>query len=168
MPIYEYFCTPCAASFELLRPAREAHFAQPCPACDESAGRQFSAFSPRTFRDGTWRQLPDRGKFWHLEREVGAPIREAVVPGDHPDLPVERTHAVRPPSTEELEAFEHQVAEDAIRSTEAAAAGQITVPDPQDALAKHAFRKRVADTTGERRRASRRPPNEETAPRTRA
>lgn len=106
MPVYEYQCPECELGFELLRSAREASLAQPCPNCDADSKRvmskQWSAF---VFRDGRPRQLPDDGGYWHLGQKVSKPITGAVSGMQHPE-----TAKVRPPealSIEELEKYEH-------------------------------------------------------------
>lgn len=75
MPVYEYYCEPCNGIFELLRPAREASKAQPCPECDDDAkriiSREWSAF---IYREGSPRRLPDTGGYWHLGKHVSKPL----------------------------------------------------------------------------------------------
>ena len=45
MPIYEYYCRPCASTFEKLRPMREADQAAACPAGHPNAARTITAFA---------------------------------------------------------------------------------------------------------------------------
>ena len=46
MPLYEYYCNSCQASFEQLRPAQQADNAAVCPSCRaESAKRVLSLFA---------------------------------------------------------------------------------------------------------------------------
>lgn len=106
MPMYEYQCSDCESRFELLRPAREASLAQPCPSCDADSRRvmskQWSAF---VFRDGRPRQLPDDGGYWHLGQKVSQPITGAVRGIEHPE--VNKTAPPKPLSVEELERYEY-------------------------------------------------------------
>ena len=43
MPIYEYTCTDCDLTFELMRPFSEADKDAPCPRCHNRARRIMSA-----------------------------------------------------------------------------------------------------------------------------
>jgi putative FmdB family regulatory protein len=110
MPLYEYFCRECDGTFELLRPAREASKAQPCPSCDEDAGRiistQWSAF---IFRDGYNRRLPDDGGYWHLGKKVSKPISGPYDGFNHPEL--KKPEPSPEPTIEDLERYEvmHEV-----------------------------------------------------------
>ena len=102
MPLYEYYCDACNGAFELLRPAREASAAQPCPICDEDAKRiishQWSAF---IYREGYTRRLPDDGGYWHLGKKMDRPMTSSR-DLDPPDPPTA-------PSIEEIERYEaHQ------------------------------------------------------------
>ncbi|MDA1002226.1 MAG: zinc ribbon domain-containing protein [Chloroflexi bacterium] len=105
MPLYEYFCRDCDGVFELLRPAREAPKAQPCPVCDEDSERvmskQWAAF---VFRDGYPRRIPDDGSHWHLGKKVSKPISEASQPYVHPEL--KDKDSTPAPTVEDLERFE--------------------------------------------------------------
>lgn len=107
MPLYEYYCQPCNGVFELLRPAREADKAQPCPECDEDAkrimSREWAAF---TFREGAPRRLPDDGTYWHLDKKVSKPLTSASDTGlRHPELSYEDDHKPAP-SIEDIERYE--------------------------------------------------------------
>lgn len=82
MPMYEYYCADCNGVFELLRPVREASYAQPCPVCDNDSKRlmptDFAAF---VVREGLPRRIPDTGKYWTREglsdrAETGEPYAE--------------------------------------------------------------------------------------------
>lgn len=65
MPLYEYYCADCNGIFELLRPVREASFAQPCPVCDADARRMMPTdFAAFVVREGLPRRIPDTGKYW--------------------------------------------------------------------------------------------------------
>jgi putative FmdB family regulatory protein len=105
MPLYEYYCQPCDGVFELLRPAREAAKAQPCPSCDDDAERiiskQWAAF---TFRDGYARRLPDDGGYWHLGKKVSKPITGAYDGYNHPEL--KKRQPPPEPTIEDLERYE--------------------------------------------------------------
>ncbi len=81
MPMYEYYCADCNGVFELLRPVREASYAQPCPVCDTDSKRlmptDFAAF---VVREGLPRRIPDTGKYWTREglsdrAETGEPYQ---------------------------------------------------------------------------------------------
>ncbi|MCK9485928.1 MAG: zinc ribbon domain-containing protein [Dehalococcoidia bacterium] len=109
MPLYEYYCEPCNGVFELLRPAREASRAQPCPECDDDAkrivSREFSAF---IHRDGLPRRLPDDGGYWHLGKKVSQPLKGAIDSGlRHPDLKYAPRETA--PTLEEMEQFEYRM-----------------------------------------------------------
>lgn len=105
MPLYEYHCADCNGVFELLRPARQASMAQPCPECDADAkrivSREFAAF---IYRDGYARRLPDDGSYYHFGKRVSAPISGPSDGFSHPELnppePIER------PSIEDIETYE--------------------------------------------------------------
>ncbi|HEY51055.1 MAG TPA: zinc ribbon domain-containing protein [Dehalococcoidia bacterium] len=43
MPIYEYTCSDCELTFELMRPISEADKEAPCPHCHNQARRIMSA-----------------------------------------------------------------------------------------------------------------------------
>ena len=40
MPLYEYVCAACGATFERLTPLADAHKTQECPACGKSRGKR--------------------------------------------------------------------------------------------------------------------------------
>ncbi len=87
MPVYEYYCEPCNGIFEVLRPIREASYPQPCPVCDRDGQRVMpSSFMAFTFRDGYPRRIPDKGTYWHLGKEVSAPVRGPARPNEHPEI----------------------------------------------------------------------------------
>ncbi|MDP2327699.1 MAG: zinc ribbon domain-containing protein [Dehalococcoidia bacterium] len=107
MPLYEYYCEPCNGVFELLRPAREADKAQPCPECDDDAkrimSREWAAF---TYREGAPRRIPDDGTYWHLNKKVSKPLTAASNSGlRHPELSYDDDHKPAP-SIEEIEQYE--------------------------------------------------------------
>jgi len=87
MPLYEYYCKPCDGVFETMRPISQASDPAPCPVCAKKAQRipptSFNAF---TMRDGYPRRIPDRGTYWHLEKEVKSPITGATRMNEHPEL----------------------------------------------------------------------------------
>jgi putative FmdB family regulatory protein len=87
MPIYEYLCSSCDGIFEALRSIREASEPAPCPICDRESPRimptSFTAFS---VREGLPRQLPDRGTYWHLGKEVKQMNTGGVPAFEHPEL----------------------------------------------------------------------------------
>jgi putative FmdB family regulatory protein len=109
MPVYEYYCEPCNGVFELLRPAREASKAQPCPECDDDAkriiSREWSAF---IYREGAPRRLPDTGGYWHLGKRVSKPLTGTIEGSGlrHPEL--DDRPPPRPLTPEELEAAEYR------------------------------------------------------------
>lgn len=87
MPLYEYFCNHCDGVFETLKPMREASEPVPCPVCDRDAARIMpTSFSAFTFRDGLPRRIPDRGTYWHLNKEVKTMNRGGVPANEHPEL----------------------------------------------------------------------------------
>ena len=87
MPLYEYYCGSCCGVFEGLRSLRESSEPAPCPLCDRECPRimptSFTAFS---MREGLARQLPDRGTYWHLGKEVKHMNTGGVPAFQHPDL----------------------------------------------------------------------------------
>jgi len=87
MPLYEYYCKHCDGIFETMRPISRASDPSPCPVCAKKAQRipptSFNAF---TMRDGYPRRIPDRGTYWHLEKEVKAPISGPARMNEHPEL----------------------------------------------------------------------------------
>jgi putative FmdB family regulatory protein len=105
MPLYEYYCGSCNGVFELLRPARDAALAQPCPQCDEDGkrivSREFAAF---TFRDGYPRRVPDDGTFYHFGKKVSAPISGPSDGYSHPEI--NPPDPIEAPSIEEIEGYE--------------------------------------------------------------
>lgn len=162
MPIYEYHCTDCAATFELLRPARAAGQPQPCPHCDADARpAPPSTFQAFTMRDGLARRIPDRGKAWHYDKEVAGPIRTAAVPGEHPELKRKNTRPDQPPTVEELESFEHTVTQRLEVEAEAVGSSQAPIRDLYQERKTNEFVTRVARTSTAARLARRRKPNSE-------
>lgn len=105
MPLYEYYCESCDGTFELLRHAREASRAQPCPSCDDDAerivSRQWSAF---IFREGFARRLPDDGGYWHLGKKVSKPITGPTDGVTHPEL--KKKQGPKPTTVEDIEKYE--------------------------------------------------------------
>ncbi|HMN27524.1 MAG TPA: zinc ribbon domain-containing protein [Caldilineaceae bacterium] len=54
MPIYEYFCTSCQATFETIRPAQQADQPCECPACrKESKQRVLSLVATSVVATGS-------------------------------------------------------------------------------------------------------------------
>ena len=49
MPLYEYHCRRCRATFELLRPMSESSETAPCPAGHPGAGRVISLVADRAW-----------------------------------------------------------------------------------------------------------------------
>lgn len=87
MPIYEYYCKHCDGVFEQLRSMREASEAYPCPVCDRDGDRIMpTSFSAFTFRDGYPRRIPDRGTYWHFDKEVKTMNTGGVPANEHPEL----------------------------------------------------------------------------------
>ena len=86
MPLYEYYCQPCNAIFEELKPIREYAEPVPCPECYKDAGRIMpTSFSAFTFRDGYPRRIPDDGKFYHLGQKVSRLVSSGQ-PNEHPEI----------------------------------------------------------------------------------
>ncbi|MGE3960086.1 MAG: FmdB family zinc ribbon protein [Dehalococcoidia bacterium] len=169
MPIYEYFCEPCDGVFELLRPARQASDPQPCPQCDEDARRimptEFQAF---TLRKGLHRRLPDRGTYWHLNREVSTPVNAPAPPGEHPELRRKRLGPPKPPTAEERESFEQRITARLEQEAESVASGRPPVRDLEQEQQAKAFVRRVRVTAEDARLGKRRDPNAKTTARTRS
>jgi len=87
MPLYEYFCQHCDGVFEQLRSMREASEDYPCPVCDRESRRIMpTSFSAFTFRDGYPRRIPDRGTYWHFDKEVKTMNTGGVPANEHPEL----------------------------------------------------------------------------------
>lgn len=87
MPLYEYYCDHCDGIFEALRPMREAADPVPCPECDQDGMRIMpTSFNAFTFREGYPRRLPDKGTYWHMEREVKQRVKGPFRPGEHPEI----------------------------------------------------------------------------------
>ncbi len=70
MPLYEYYCQHCHGVYEALRPMQEASLPLSCPRCQRDGRRIMSPFQAFTLRDGYPRRLPDKGTYWHLDKEV--------------------------------------------------------------------------------------------------
>src|SRR6476620_701156 len=87
MPVYEYYCGSCNGIYEQLRPMREASEPWPCPECNSEGQRIMpTSFNAFTYRDGYPRRIPDKGTFWHLGKEVSAPVSGPVRPNEHPEI----------------------------------------------------------------------------------
>ena len=87
MPVYEYYCVSCNGIYEQLRPMREASEPWPCPDCNREGDRIMpTSFNAFTYRDGYPRRIPDKGTFWHLGKEVSAPVSGPVKPNEHPEI----------------------------------------------------------------------------------
>ncbi len=55
MPLYEYFCRPCGAQFEVLRSMSEMDEPARCPAGHTTNNRVLSLFAlPRGAAEGEW------------------------------------------------------------------------------------------------------------------
>jgi putative FmdB family regulatory protein len=85
MPVYEYYCEHCDGIFEALRPIREAALPVPCPVCHRDGQRVMSSFMAFTYRDGYPRRIPDKGGYWHLEKEVKT-LPKRMRHHEHPEL----------------------------------------------------------------------------------
>ncbi len=168
MPIYEYFCEDCRGVFELIRPVRQVGQPQPCPSCDNDAkpivSRDFQAF---ILREGLPRRLPDRGTYWHLNKEVSSPVKEAAPPGEHPELRRKKVAPDRPPTVEEMERFEVRVNRRLEREATARESGMPVIRDVEEAREETAFVQRAVKTARQARLESRRDPNAKATPRTR-
>ena len=87
MPLYEYYCQNCNGVFEVLRSMRESSEPSPCPLCDHDSQRIMpTSFAAFTFRDGMARRIPDRGTYWHYDKEVKHMNTGGVPSGEHPEL----------------------------------------------------------------------------------
>lgn len=85
MPLYEFYCERCNGIFETIRQMRDASLPAPCPECNHEAPRIMSAFNAFVMRDGYPRRLPDKGTFWHMEKEVKTRARR-MKGWTHPEL----------------------------------------------------------------------------------
>ena len=167
MPLYEYFCADCHGVFELLRPARQASAAQPCPECDGDAPRMVSNFQAFTFRDGYPRKLPDDGAYWHLGQKVSTPVTGPVEANEHPELVAKKRRPPTPPTVEETEAHQmlaQQYVEQRRAQREAGLGSGSVDTEVESKLQK--FRKRRRQTAGQARIKQRRKPNAETTAKT--
>ncbi|MDP6605581.1 MAG: zinc ribbon domain-containing protein [Dehalococcoidia bacterium] len=165
MPLYEYYCEHCHGVFELLRPAREASTAQPCPECDDDSRRIASNFQAFVFRDGYPRKIPDDGTYWHLGTKVSEPVNKAVQANEHPELVGKKRGPTPLPTAEERDAHETlatEYADNQARSAEGA--GRVVDPTLEKKL--NSFGARVAATSRRRQLKRRRKPNTETTART--
>jgi putative FmdB family regulatory protein len=87
VPLYEYYCQHCDGVFENLRSIREASEPASCPLCDRDSQRIMpTSFSAFTFRDGMPRRIPDRGTYWHFDKEVKTMNTGGVPANEHPEL----------------------------------------------------------------------------------
>ena len=87
MPVYEYHCKHCDGVFEAILPIAKAADPAPCPICAKKAHRlPPSSFSAFTMREGYPRAIPDRGTYWHLEKEVKRPVTGSVRMNEHPEI----------------------------------------------------------------------------------
>ena len=109
MPLYEYYCESCNLIYEALRPIREASLPVPCPECSRDGGRIMSTFMAFSYRDGYPRRLPDRGTYWHLEKEVKT-LPKQMRHYEHPEL-AEPKPVKRPTKGEKAEQKERAIAE---------------------------------------------------------
>jgi len=109
MPVYEYYCEHCDGVFEALRPIREAALPVPCPACHRDGQRMMSSFMAFTYRDGYPRRIPDKGAYWHLEKEVKT-LPKRMRHYEHPEL-AELKPVKRPTKGEKAERKERAVGE---------------------------------------------------------
>ncbi len=104
MPLYEYYCKRCDGVFEAMGAIRTASAPAPCPVCARKAERipptSFAAF---TMREGYPRAIPDRGTYWHLEKEVKQPLRGAFRPNEHPELTKPEPPRRKPKGEAEIE-----------------------------------------------------------------
>jgi len=87
MPLYEYYCKHCDGVFEAMGQIKTASAAAACPVCARKAERMMpTSFSAFTMREGYPRAIPDRGTYYHLEKEVKKPISGSVRMNEHPEL----------------------------------------------------------------------------------
>jgi putative FmdB family regulatory protein len=104
MPLYEYYCQHCDGVFESLRSMRESSEPSPCPLCDRDATRIMpTSFAAFTFRDGMPRRIPDRGTYWHYDKEVKTMNTGGVPAGEHPELYKPTPRAVQSAGEREVE-----------------------------------------------------------------
>jgi hypothetical protein len=66
---------------------RESSDAVPCPECDRDGERIMpTSINAFTYREGYPRRLPDKGTYWHLEKEVKRRVRGPFRPFEHPEI----------------------------------------------------------------------------------
>jgi len=109
MPLYEYYCESCNLIYEALRPIREASLPVACPECSRDGQRIMSTFMAFTYRDGYPRRIPDKGTYWHLEKEVKT-LPKQMRHYEHPEL-AEPKPVKRPTKGEKAEQKERTVEE---------------------------------------------------------
>jgi len=167
MPIYEYYCSACNLIFERLRPASRASEPEPCIECDLDAERLMpTSVNSFIVRDGIPRRIPDRGKFWHHEVEVSAPVNKSIQAGEHPELFYKEQGPDRPPTVEEEERFADAMEQSLKRDAERY---ESDLPIPIDQYEQHQiseFQSRVARTADMARAQRIKRPNSQVTPRT--
>ncbi len=168
MPIYEYYCGECHGIFEQLLPASRASESQPCPVCDSESRRLMpTSFQSFIVRDGIPRRIPDRGKFWHHEQEVGRPVTEEIELGEHPDLIEAKFGPPAPPTIEEQEKFADVMVSRLEYEAESVSSGNLPTVDQYQQHQVQEFFERRAATAERAAQASRKRTNREVTPRTR-
>ncbi len=87
MPVYEYYCKRCDGVFETMRPIAKSSEPATCPVCARQSERMMpTSFSAFTMREGYPRAIPDRGTYYHLEKEVKRPVTGGVRMNEHPEI----------------------------------------------------------------------------------
>jgi putative FmdB family regulatory protein len=168
MPIYEYYCGECHGIFEQLLPASRASESQPCPVCDSDSRRLMpTSFQSFIVRDGSPRRIPDRGKFWHHEQEVGRPVTQEVELGEHPDLIEAKFGPDQPPTIEEQEKFADMMVTRLEYEAESVSSGNLPSVDQYQKRQVQEFFERRAATAERAAEARRKRTNREVTPRTR-
>jgi putative FmdB family regulatory protein len=169
MPVYEYYCADCDGVFERLLPVSRASESQPCVVCDSDARRLMpTTVNSFVIRDGAPRRIPDRGTFWHREREVSRPISTTVEPWEHPDLLADKYGPPRPPTVEEEEAFAARQEQHLEYQAERVSSGLLPQIDTAEQQHTAQFVQRARETAAQRRERRRRQPNAQVTPRTRS
>ena len=58
MPLYEYYCPACHATFETLRPAPEADTPGACPTCQEDSSQRILSLFAKSVKTGSAAMTP--------------------------------------------------------------------------------------------------------------
>lgn len=126
-----------------------------------------TSFHSFIVRDGIPRRIPDRGKFWHHEQEVGRPVTQEVELGEHPDLIEAKFGPPAPPTIEEQEKFADVMLSRLEYEAESVSSGNLPTEDQYQKRQVQEFFERQAATAEQAAQARRKRTNREVTPRTR-